>query len=438
MEHYLVKGGRRLEGAVRVHGAKNSVLPILAACACCKGRCEIHNCPKIADVETACRILERLGCRTERRGAVLTVDASGLCGCALPEELACAMRSSILFLGALLARCGEARLCAPGGCALGARPIDQHLYAMERLGAYWELCGGSIVCRWACPGGARIDLRCPSVGATENAMLAALGVPGETEIHNAAREPEIVDLACFLRAMGAELSGEGSGEIHVRGGLSLHGAVFTVMPDRMETASYLCIAAGCGGDVFLQGARRDCLEAVTSLLERSGCQIGMETGGLRLRAPERLRAAGEVVTAPYPGFPTDAQAPAMAALLRARGTVVFTETVFEDRMRHVAQFRRLGAEIESQGCRACVRGVPLLHGADLEATDLRCGAALMAAALQAEGESRIFGVSHVRRGYEDLTDCLCGLGAEVRLCEWIDERREQKYGGQREREATTP
>ena len=415
MEYYAIKGGRRLTGEVRVHGAKNSVLPILAACVCCKGVCEIRNCPRIADVDTAAAILELLCCRVSRQDDILTVDAAGLNGCALPPELSAAMRSSILFLGALLTRCGEASLAPPGGCALGARPIDLHLYAAGRLGGNWEQRDQCIRCRWERPCGAEIRLRCPSVGATENALLCAVGAPGETVIWNAAREPEIADLVGFLRAMGAEIKGEGSGELHVCGGRPLHGAVYTVMPDRMEAASYLCAAAGCGGDLFLKGAERRTLDEVVELLARCGCQISEERGGLRLQAPERLRAAGRVATAPYPGFPTDAQAPAMAALLRAAGTTAFTENVFENRLRHADQFRRLGAKIDVDGSCAEVHGVPTLHGAALEATDLRCGAALTAAALQAEGESRLYGVSHIRRGYEDFEGSLRNVGAEIEL-----------------------
>lgn len=415
MEYYAIKGGRRLNGKVRVHGAKNSVLPILAACVCCKGVCEIRNCPRIADVDTAAAILKRLGCRVTGQDDVVTVDAAGLNGCALPKDLSAAMRSSILFLGPLLTRCGEARVAPPGGCALGARPIDLHLYAAGRLGANWEQRDESICCRWERPCGAEIRLRCPSVGATENALLCAVGVPGETVIRNAAREPEITDLIGFLRAMGAEIEGDGSGTLHIYGGRPLHGAAYTVMPDRMEAASYLCVAAGCGGGLFLTGAEGRTLNAVLEFLARAGCRIEEEPDGLRLHAPERLRAAGRVVTAPYPGFPTDAQAPAMAALLRAEGVTAFTETVFENRLRHAGQFQRLGAEINVDGGCAEVHGVPSLHGAPLQATDLRCGAALTAAALQAEGESRLYGVCHIRRGYEDFEESLRGLGAEIEL-----------------------
>ncbi len=415
MESYLIKGGRRLDGTVQIHGAKNSVLPILAACVCCAGTCELHNCPRITDVDTSEAILRHLGCGVVRQDDVLQVDASVICRCDIPETLMQDMRSSVLFLGALLMRCGEADLVFPGGCALGKRPIDLHLWAMERLGAQCSVEEGRIICRSGGLHGCTLPLQCPSVGATENAMLAALGCAGTTVIQNAAREPEIADLARFLRSMGAAVSGEGTAEISVEGGLPLHGSVFTVMPDRIEAATYLCAAAGCGGDVLITGGQRKSLEAVLSVLGRMGCQITEEAGGLRLQAPQQLQAPGCIVTEPYPGFPTDAQAPVMAAVLRASGSTGFTETIFENRLRHAEQLQKLGADIALYGRRAVVRGVPHLHGAALQATDLRCGAALMIAALQAEGESRVYGVPYISRGYEGLEASLRGLGAEVRL-----------------------
>lgn len=415
MEAYWIDGGRPLDGVMEIHGAKNSVLPILAACVCCAGVCEIHNCPRISDVETAAAILRHLGCRVERRGGTLAVDASAVARCDIPAKLMRDMRSSILFLGALLARCGQADLVLPGGCALGARPVDLHLWAMERLGARTEQTGDRITCRAGRMQGGNIPLRFPSVGATENAMLAALACREAVTIQNAAREPEIADLARFLRVLGAQVAGEGTPCLTVRGGGPLRGASYTVMPDRMETATYLCAAAGCGGDVFLSGAERRSLEAVVSVLGRSGCEITEEADGLRIQAAGRLTPPASIVTAPYPGFPTDAQAPVMAALLRAEGTTGFTETIFENRMRHVPQLQRLGADITLCGRRAVVRGVDSLRGAALEATDLRCGAALIVAALQAEGESRVTGVGYIRRGYEALSENLRSAGAAIAL-----------------------
>lgn len=415
MEAYWIQGGRRLEGTVTIHGAKNSVLPILAASVSCADVSEIDNCPDIDDVHTAVAILEHLGCRVRRTGRRLCVDARNVDCCEIPTELMCAMRSSVLFLGALLLRCGQAELAFPGGCALGLRPIDLHLQAVERLGGSWSVCGERILCRLNRPTGCRLCLRCPSVGATENAMVLALGCSGVTVIENAAMEPEIVDLACFLRAMGASIAGEGTGEITVEGGKPLHGCSYTVMPDRMETATYLCAAAGCGGQVFLQGARAGALTAVLETLRQCACRIEESSDGLWIAAPDRLEPAGCVVTRPYPGFPTDAQAPLMAAVLRARGSSGFVETIFENRLRHVEQLRRLGADIRPYANRALVRGVPLLHGAAMEATDLRCGAALVIGALQAEGESLVTGIGHIRRGYEDFLASLRSIGAEVAL-----------------------
>ena len=413
MESYVIKGGHRLHGAAVVHGAKNSVLPILAACLCCDGVCEIHNCPRISDVDTSIAILRHLGCQVVCSGSVVTVDASTVNRCDIPGELMQNMRSSVLFLGALLARCGAAELVPPGGCALGRRPIDLHLWAMEKLGARCCVQGDEIACQVDRLQGCLLKLRCPSVGATENAMLASLGCTGTTTIENAAREPEIVDLARFLQAMGAHVSGAGSSTITIEGGRKLHGTVYWVMPDRIETATLLCAAAGCGGDVFLSGGRTQGIETVLLSLEQGGCRLAARPEGLRLQAPERLRAPENIITGPHPAFPTDAQALMMAAVLRAEGTTEFTETVFENRLQHVPQMQKLGASIRTCGCRAIVEGVPQLHGVPMTATDLRCGAALTVAALQAEGRSRVFGIPYIRRGYEDLAGSLRCLGAEI-------------------------
>lgn len=415
MESYMIRGGRRLDGTVQIHGAKNSVLPILAACVCCPGVCEIYNCPRITDVDTAAAILRHVGCRVFREGSTLTVDATTVARCDIPAHLMRDMRSSVLFLGALLTRCGEADLVSPGGCALGQRPIDLHLWAMEQLGASCEVYGEQILCKAQDLRGCVLNFRCASVGATENAILAALGCREETVIRNAAREPEITDMVRFLRILGARISGEGTEKITVQGGRRLRGGAFTVMPDRIETATYLCAAAGCGGDVLLYGGQRKCLEAVLSVLGRAGCQITEETAGLRIQCAERLRSPGNVITEPYPGFPTDAQAPVMAAVLRAAGSTGFTETIFENRMRHVPELQKMGADIQLYGQRAVVRGIARLHGASVQGTDLRCGAALTIAALQAEGESCVTGISYIRRGYEGLVENLRGIGAEIFL-----------------------
>ena len=417
MQILSVTGGAPLHGTVPIHGAKNSVLQILAAAVLCRSPCVLHNCPQIEDVDTALEILKCLGCRSERRGGSLFVDASAVDGCEIPENLAGRMRSSIVFLGPILARMGRARLALPGGCPLGVRPIDLHLMALRAMGA--ELCmeGGDVCAQARTLKPAVVALPFPSVGATENALLAATACAGCTEILNAAREPEIIDLAGFLRSAGAEISGAGSGHITVCGGTPLHGTTYTVLPDRIETATYLCAAAACGGEVTLRRASAETCLPLISLLRESGCTIDERHDVLRIRCAGRLKAPERVTTEPYPGFPTDAQAPLMAALLRAEGRTEFVETIFENRLRHTEQLQKMGADIRVDGRRAIVSGVERLTGAELLAEDLRGGAALVIAALSAEGKSSVAGVKHIKRGYDRLEENLKSLGADIKTVE---------------------
>ena len=409
MECYEILGGRRLEGTVRVHGAKNSVLPILCATLLAAGVSVIHNCPRLSDVDASIAILRHLGCRVEREGTTVTVDAGALDRSDVPEALMREMRSSVIFLGAILARTGRADVSMPGGCELGPRPIDLHLAALKRLGAEIEQRGGSLLCHGGGRlRGAEIDLALPSVGATENAMLAACGAAGETVIRNAAREPEIVDLARFLRAMGASIQGEGSSVITVEGGRALHGCEHTVIGDRIVAA------APAGGDVRLTGVEPEQFSTVTSLFRDAGARVDCAPGEVRIRCGGRLTASGVIRTSPYPGFPTDAQPVVMAALCRGRGTTVFVETMFENRYRHVDELRRMGADIRVQDRVAVVTGVERLRGAGVEAHDLRGGGALCVAALGAEGISRVTGLHHIRRGYASLAGDLRALGADIR------------------------
>ena len=415
MECYEILGGRRLEGTVRVHGAKNSVLPILCATLLAAGVSVIHNCPRLSDVDASIAILRHLGCRVEREGTTVTVDAGALDRSDVPEALMREMRSSVIFLGAILARTGRADVSMPGGCELGPRPIDLHLAALKRLGAEIEQRGGSLLCHGGGRlRGAEIDLALPSVGATENAMLAACGAAGETVIRNAAREPEIVDLARFLRAMGASIRGEGSSVITVEGGRALHGCEHTVIGDRIVAATYLSAAAAAGGDVRLTGVEPEQFSTVTSLFRDAGARVDCASGEVRIRCGGRLTASGVIRTSPYPGFPTDAQPVVMAALCRGRGTTVFVETMFENRYRHVDELRRMGADIRVQDRVAVVTGVERLRGAGVEAHDLRGGGALCVAALGAEGISRVTGLHHIRRGYASLAGDLRALGADIR------------------------
>ena len=413
MSTYIVEGGRPLEGSVEVHGAKNSVLPILAACLLAPGECVIHNCPELSDVRASLDILRRLGCRAERQGEAVVVDASSPTGWDVPDALMREMRSSVIFLGAILGRMGQAQLCAPGGCELGPRPIDLPLAAIRALGGAVEEAEGGLRCSGRLRG-ADIVLSLPSVGATENAMLAAVSAAGETTITNAAREPEIVDLQDFLTALGARVRGAGSSVITVEGGAPLHGGSYTVPADRIVAATYLAAAGCAGGDVELTGVDWRRLSTVTAVLREAGCRVASTPDAIRITARGPLRGVPPVRTAPYPGFPTDAQPPLMAALAGSRGCTVFVENIFESRYRHVDELSRMGADIRVEGRVAVVYGVPRLHGAKVRAADLRGGAALVVAALGAEGESTVSGVRHMDRGYQSLEGDLSALGASIR------------------------
>ena len=419
MAVFLVRGGVPLRGDTVIQGAKNSVLPILAAAVLSGGTCELQNCPKLSDVEAACSILRHLGAKVERNDDVIAVSASDICSAQIPNVLMQAMRSSVLFLGPLLARCGEAEISLPGGCELGPRPVDLHLEALRALGAEVMVDGSRIRCRGTLRGGV-IRLRYPSVGATENAMMAAVAAPGVTVISGAACEPEICDLAGYLRALGANVSGDGTPAVVIEGGMALHGASYRVMPDRIVTATWLSAAAAAGGEIVLHGARASHIAPVIEVFSRAGAQFDLTADRIRMRSGS-LRAPGEIVTAPYPGFPTDAQAPVMAGLLRAVGTTPFRETVFSARYAHVPELCRLGARITTDGERAAVTGADKLHGAVMTAKDLRGGAAVTIGALGAEGESRITGLSHIDRGYEDMARDLGSLGAQIERLEIPEE-----------------
>ena len=414
MSAYLVEGGNRLQGTARVHGAKNSVLPILAATILCPGESVVHNCPDLSDVRASIAILEHLGCRVERAGDTVTVDASALTGRDVPDALMREMRSSVIFLGAILARLGEAVMSFPGGCELGPRPIDLHLAAIRSLGAQVREQGGELHCSAAGGlAGCEITFSIPSVGATENAMLCASGAEGVTVICNAAREPEIVDLQAFLRALGADVRGAGTSVITVRGKKPLHGGEHTVMPDRIVAATLLTAVAAAGGEAELLGIDYRQLSTVTAVLTEAGCRIRSGSDSIHICREAPLRGVRPIRTAPYPGFPTDAQPPVMAALCRGTGTTVFVENMFESRYRHVDELSRMGADIRVEGKVAVVCGVERLHGAALQAADLRGGAALVVAALGAEGRSEITGLHHMDRGYYGLEDTLRGLGADI-------------------------
>ena len=417
MSRLLIQGGNRLAGEVTIQGAKNSVLPVLAATILTGGEVELRRCPHLRDVEASIRILQALGCRAAWQGDNLAVDTSRMSGCAIPDALMREMRSSAIFLGAILARCGQAELCYPGGCELGPRPIDLHISGLRALGAEIDDTGGTLHCKAQKLTGREIVLGFPSVGATENLMLAACGAEGVTVLSNAAREPEIEDLQNFLNTCGGEVTGGGTSTVMIRGGRPLHGGTYTVIPDRIAAATYLCAAASAGGDIFLRGAREAHLSTVTAALREAGCAITADSSGIACRCGGRLNAPRPIRTAPYPGFPTDAQAIVMAALLRCRGAAVFEENLFSSRYRHVDELARMGADIRTSGRVAVVLGGERLHGAAVRSTDLRGGAALCVAALTAEGETVVSDIAHIDRGYQSLEQDLTALGAEIRRAE---------------------
>ena len=410
----LVSKSPPLCGELTVHGAKNSVLPILAATLLCRTPCVLHNCPDILDVTHTLQILRHLGCSCERSGSTLSIDPRGFAENAVPPALAGSMRASSLFLGALLARTGAAALTLPGGCPIGARPIDYHLQAFRALGASAEEEGGTVRCRADRLHGARLRLPGPSVGATENAMLAACAAAGETVICNAAREPEIADLQCYLRKLGADISGAGTSTVTVSGFRPRPFVEHTIMPDRIVAATILCAAAACGGEVELQDVDPAHFSTVLDSLSEAGCAIITAASAVRLSSDGQLTAPRPVVTQPYPGFPTDAQPPLMAACLRAKGTTVFTENIFTNRYRHAEEFRRLGAAVSIEGRVAYVTGVERLTGAPLTASDLRGGAAMLVAGLCAEGATELLDDGYIDRGYDRFDACLSALGADVR------------------------
>ena len=419
MSVWHIAGGNRLSGSVTVQGAKNAVLPIMAASVLAPGETELLNVPTLRDVNTTIRILCGLGCSVEREGDAVYIDSRPMSRSEIPHSLMRELRSSVIFLGALLARCGHARLSMPGGCELGPRPIDLHLMALRALGAEIDERGGDLIC--SAPSGLRgagIALPMPSVGATENAMLAACAAEGETVIMNAAREPEITELQTFLQTLGADVTGAGSATVRVRGKkLEPFRVGHRIMPDRIVSSTLLCACAAAGGDVELRAVEPRHFSTVLHSLSECGCDIMSNSSSVRLRSGGNLKAPMPVITGSYPGFPTDAQPLMLAACLKARGTSVFVENVFQNRFRFTEELQRLGARIHTEGRVAVVTGVEALHGAPTVATDLRGGAALIIAALSAEGETDILDSGHVERGYESFDERLAALGADIRLSE---------------------
>jgi UDP-N-acetylglucosamine 1-carboxyvinyltransferase len=413
MDKLAIEGGVALQGEVRVSGAKNAALPILCAALLTSEPLTLTNVPGLNDVRTMRALLAQMGVHAESGEGTLTISATRVDRPLAPYELVKTMRASILALGPLLARCGEARVSLPGGCAIGVRPVDQHIKALQAMGATINLDRGYIDATAKRLTGTRFAFDVVTVTGTENLMMAATLAAGTTELENAAREPEVVDLADCLNAMGARITGAGSDRIVVHGVPRLHGARHAVMSDRIETGTFLVAAAAAGGTVALRGTRPDTLRAVLDKVTEAGAVVAIDGDVIRVSRRRTLRSVS-LCTAPYPGFPTDMQAQLMALMTVADGTATIAETIFENRMMHVQELRRLGAEIEVDGNTAIVKGVAKLTGASVMATDLRASACLVIAGLIAEGQTVIDRVYHLDRGYERIEEKLSALGARIR------------------------
>ena len=413
MDKLAIEGGVALDGEVRVSGAKNAALPILCAALLTQEPLTVSNVPELNDVRTMRALLAQMGVNATGGAGALTMSAARVDWPLAPYEMVKTMRASILALGPLMARCGEARVSLPGGCAIGLRPVDQHIKGLQAMGAEIDLDHGYIDAKAKRLTGTRFVFDVVTVTGTENLMMAATLAEGTTVLENAAREPEVVDLADCLNAMGAHVAGAGTDRVVVQGVSSLHGATHAVMPDRIETGTFLAAAAATGGNVVLRGTRPDTLGAVLEKLGEAGATLAIEGDVIRVARRGKLVPI-TLRTAPYPAFPTDMQAQAMALMTVADGASVITETIFENRMMHVQELKRLGADIEVEGNTAIVRGVAKLTGASVMATDLRASACLVIAGLIAEGQTVIDRIYHLDRGYERIEDKLCALGARIR------------------------
>ncbi|SEN08640.1 UDP-N-acetylglucosamine 1-carboxyvinyltransferase [Lihuaxuella thermophila] len=413
MEHFVIKGGKPLSGSVRVQGAKNAALPIMAATVLSGGKHEIDGVPDLTDISTMCKILEALGAKIRRTGTKMEVNTNSIQISHIPDDLMSRMRSSIFLMGPLLARLNRVSVTRPGGCAIGNRPIDIHLKGLTKLGAEIREEDGVIHCSASHLTGAEVVLDFPSVGATENVMMAAVLAKGKTTIINAAREPEIIDLQNFLNQMGANIQGAGSSVIVIHGVRELRSISYQIIPDRIVAGTLVAAAAATGGEMVLEHVVPEHLTSVLELLKRAGLQMEIERERLWVRASRRLKALDHVVTEPYPGFPTDMQPQMMASLSLAEGTSRLSEQIFESRLKHVPELRRMGADLHIEDNTVIIRGLPKLCGAVVTATDLRAGAALAIAGLAAEGTTIVKGIEHIDRGYYQLENVFSQLGADI-------------------------
>ncbi|MBR2100074.1 MAG: UDP-N-acetylglucosamine 1-carboxyvinyltransferase [Eubacterium sp.] len=415
MEYLEINGGAELGGEIFVHGAKNSVLPILAGSVLISGKSVIHNCPELSDVLSSIDILESLGAKVKKEGKILIIDSSNISKSSVNEAMMKTMRSSIIFLGALVGRTGDACLFLPGGCEIGLRPIDLHIKALKSLGYDLRFDGSNICCNNSCAKAAKIVLPIPSVGATENAILASVLLRGKTTIINAAREPEIEDLANFLNSAGAKISGASTPVIEITGVESLHSTEHTVIFDRILASTYLSAAAITKSELMIKNVNHIHIAPNLPPFYEMGCKLYPGDNSIGIKPPRKLRRVKKTETGAFPGFPTDSQAPLMAALTVASGSSIIKENIFENRFKHISQLERFGADITALDSRvAIVNGVKELYGAEASCTDLRGGAAIVIEALAAQGVSVIKNIEHIDRGYESIEESLSSIGARIK------------------------
>ncbi|MBQ9659525.1 MAG: UDP-N-acetylglucosamine 1-carboxyvinyltransferase [Clostridia bacterium] len=414
MSSYIIQGGKKLEGVVKVSGSKNASLPILAASILNGGTTKLYNVPNIHDAQKMLEILKLLGCKVKKKENKVIIDSSNLKNYEIPENLMREMRSSVILAGSIIGRNKKATFSYPGGCDIGARPIDLHLKAFEKLGISIKEEGGKIECTCDKIKGTKIDLDFPSVGATENAILAACLAEGETIITNAAREPEIMDLEKFLNRMGARVEGAGTNQIKITGVKKLKNVEYNIMPDRIEAGTFLVAGAMTSGKIELINVVPEHIEPIINKLQEANCKIEVENNKINLIAPKRLKAV-DIKTMPYPGFPTDMQAVFGAAMTISKGTSVIVENIFENRYKYMQELVRMGAKVTIEGRTAVVKGVKKLHAANVKSTDLRGGAALVLAGLATNGITEVEEIQYILRGYENLEKKLTNLGAKIYL-----------------------
>ena len=414
MSSYIIEGGHKLEGTVKISGSKNSALPIIAATILNAGKTTLYNVPNIQDTQMMYKILETLGAKIEKKNGKIKIDTSKIEKFEIPPELMHKMRSSVILAGALIGRYQKATFSYPGGCDIGSRPIDLHLKSFEKLGIQVNQNHGNIECNAEKIKGEKIDLDFPSVGATENAILASILAEGPTIITNAAREPEIIDLQNFLNKMGAKIVGAGTDEIQIEGVKKLKDISYNIMPDRIETGSFLCFAAATKGNIILENANATHITPIISKLEEAECKIETSKNKIKIIAPKKLKAI-DIKTMPYPGFPTDMQSVFASMLTIAKGTSIIVENIFENRYKYTQELNKMGAKITVEGKSAIIRGTRKLYGADVKATDLRGGAALVLAGLIAKGKTQVDDIEYILRGYEKLDYKLQNLGANINI-----------------------